>query len=75
MMRAVPVCILALMKCKKFEVVLFINVVDHFEKGKRQNNLLHGNFEKIVAAYRVRKQETRYSLRVSGARLRKTGLT
>lgn len=61
----IPVCILVLKKCKKFDDVLFINAVDHFEKGKRQNNLLPANIEKIVATYRERKEETRYSRRVS----------
>ncbi|MES2731522.1 MAG: type I restriction-modification system subunit M [Bacteroidota bacterium] len=61
----IPVCILILKKCKKFDDVLFINAVDHFEKGKRQNNLLPENIEKIVETYRERKEETRYSRRVS----------
>jgi type I restriction enzyme M protein len=61
----IPVCILVLKKCKKFDDVLFINAVDHFEKGKRQNNLLPENIEKIVDTYRERKEETRYSRRVS----------
>lgn len=61
----IPVCILVLKKCKKFDDVLFINAVDHFEKGKRQNNLLPENIEKIVDTYRERKEEIRYSRRVS----------
>lgn len=61
----IPVCILVLKKCKKFDDVLFINAVEHFEKGKRQNNLLPENIEKIVDTYRERKEETRYSRRVS----------
>ncbi len=61
----IPVCILVLKKCKKFDDVLFINAVDHFEKGKRQNNLLPEHIEKIVATYRNRQEETRYSRRVS----------
>ncbi|HEY0459846.1 MAG TPA: type I restriction-modification system subunit M [Pyrinomonadaceae bacterium] len=61
----IPVCILVLKKCKKFDDVLFINAVDHFEKGKRQNNLLPENIEKIVNTYKERKEETRYSRRVS----------
>lgn len=50
---------------QKFDDVLFINAVDHFEKGKRQNNLLPENIEKIVDTYRERIEETRYSRRVS----------
>ncbi|OYQ38546.1 type I restriction-modification system subunit M [Flavobacterium aurantiibacter] len=61
----IPVCILVLKKCKKFDDVLFINAVNHFEKGKRQNNLLPENIAKIVETYRDRKEETRYSRRVS----------
>jgi type I restriction enzyme M protein len=61
----IPVCILVLKKCKKFDDVLFINAVDHFEKGKRQNNLLPENIEKIVETYKERKEEIRYACRVS----------
>ncbi len=61
----IPVCILVLKKCKKFDDVLFINAVNHFEKGKRQNNLLPENIDKIVETYRDRTEETRYSRRVS----------
>jgi type I restriction enzyme M protein len=61
----IPVCILVLKKCKKFDDILFINAVDHFEKGKRQNNLLPENIKKIIETYRVRKEEIRYSRRVS----------
>jgi len=61
----IPVCILVLKKCKKFDDVLFINAVDHFEKGKRQNNLLTENIDKIVDTYRERTDELRYSRRVS----------
>lgn len=61
----IPVCILVLKKCKKSDDVLFINATDHFEKGKRQNNLLPENIEKIVDTYRDRTEETRYSRRVS----------
>ena len=61
----IPVCIVVLKKCKKFDDVLFINAVDHFEKGKRQNSLLPENIDKIVNTYRSRTEETRYSRRVS----------
>jgi type I restriction enzyme M protein len=37
---SIPVCILVLKRCKKPDDVLFINVSEHFEKGKRQNCLL-----------------------------------
>ncbi|MDN5291626.1 MAG: type restriction enzyme protein [Anaerophaga sp.] len=69
----IPVCILVLKKCKKFDDVLFINAVDYFEKGKRQNNLLPEHIEKIVATYRERKDEPRYSRRVSMEEIEKNG--
>jgi len=67
----IPVCILVLKKCKKPDDVLFINSSEHFEKGKRQNRLREGinsepnDIEKIVDAYKNRKEEDRYSRRVS----------
>ena len=62
---AIPVCIMVLKKCKRFDDVLFINAIDYFEKGKRQNNLLPKHIKKIVETYKGRKEETRYSRRVS----------
>jgi type I restriction enzyme M protein len=61
----IPVCILVLKKCKKPDDVLFINAAEHFEKGKRQNFLTDAHIEKIVSTYRERKEEERYSKRVS----------
>ena len=61
----IPVCILVLKKCKKPDDVLFINASEHFEKGKRQNQLLDEHIEKIVSTYQFRKEEARYSRRVS----------
>lgn len=61
----IPVCILVLKKCKKYDDVLFINAAEHFEKGKRQNKLLLEHIEKIVSTYQYRKEEERYSTRVS----------
>lgn len=61
----IPVCILVLKKCKKSDDVLFINASEHFEKGKRQNQLLLEHIEKIVSTYQFRKEEDRYSKRVS----------
>lgn len=67
----IPVCILVLKKCKKFDDVLFINASEHFEKGKRQNALRTENIEKIVDAYQYRKEEERYARRVSMAEIEK----
>jgi type I restriction enzyme M protein len=61
----IPVCILVLKKCKKPDDVLFINASEHFEKGKRQNRLRSEDIEKIISAYQYRKEEERYSRRVS----------
>jgi type I restriction enzyme M protein len=68
----IPVCILVLKKCKKFDDVLFINASEYFEKGKRQNRLRDGkdgepnDIEKIVKTYQFREEDNpRYSRRVS----------
>ena len=70
----IPVCILVLKKCKKFDDVLFINASDHFEKGKRQNFLSDepgGHIDKIIDTYQYRKEEKRYSRRVSMKEIKK----
>ena len=61
----IPVCILVLKKCKKPDDVLFINASEQFEKGKRQNELEPKHIDKIVDTYQYRKEEERYSRRVS----------
>ncbi len=67
----IPVCILVLKKCKKYDDVLFINASEHFEKGKRQNRLRDGkngepnDIQKIVETYQYRTEEKRYSRRVT----------
>lgn len=61
----IPVCILVLKKCKKTDDVLFINASEHFEKGKRQNQLLPQHIEKIIETYQFRQEEARYSKCVS----------
>ncbi|MFT6653269.1 MAG: type I restriction enzyme M protein [Marinomonas primoryensis] len=61
----IPVCILVLKKCKKYDDVLFINASEYFEKGKNQNQLTDEHIEKIVDTYQFRKKEKRYSRRVS----------
>ena len=60
----IPVCILVLKKCKKPDDVLFINAAEHFEKGKRQNQLLPEHIDKIIDTYQYRHEEERYSRRV-----------
>lgn len=61
----IPVCILVLKKCKKPDDLLFINAAEHFEKGKRQNQLTQNHIDKIVGTYQHRKEEARYARRVS----------
>lgn len=67
----IPVCILVLKKCKKPDDVLFINAAEHFEKGKRQNQLLPEHIDKIVETYQHRREEERYSRRVEMAEIEK----
>jgi type I restriction enzyme M protein len=69
----IPVCILVLKKCKKPDDVLFINASgpEHFEKGKRQNQLKREHIDKIIETYQFRKEETRYSRKVEMAEIEK----
>jgi type I restriction enzyme M protein len=69
----IPVCILVLKKCKKEDDVLFINASEHYDKGKRQNLLDESHIEKIVDAYKFRKEEERYSRKVSMEEIEKNG--
>jgi type I restriction enzyme M protein len=61
----IPVCILVLKKCKKPDDVLFINAAEHFQKGKRQNQLTEEHIARIVETYQYRKEQDRYSRRVT----------
>ena len=67
----IPVCILVIKKCKKPDDVLFINAAEHFEKGKRQNQLKPEHIAKIVETYQNRTEEPRYSRRVEMAEIEK----
>lgn len=60
----IPVCLLVLKKCKKPNDVLFINAAEHFERGKRQNQLRPEHIDKIIGTYQFRVEEKRYSRRV-----------
>ena len=70
---------MVLKKCKKFEDVLFINASEHFEKEKRQNRLREGedgkpnDIQKIIETYQFRKEEDRYSRRVSLDEIKENG--
>ena len=63
----IPVCIIILKKCKKFDDVLFINASgsEYFDKGKRQNTLSETHIETIVETYMHRTDRERYSRKVS----------
>ncbi|HHR0179047.1 type I restriction-modification system subunit M [Pseudomonas aeruginosa] len=62
----IPVCILVLKKCKRSDDVLFINAAEHFEKGRRQNQLADRHIDKIIETYKRRPAEVpRYARRVS----------
>ncbi|WP_061291122.1 type I restriction-modification system subunit M [Azotobacter vinelandii] len=62
----IPVCILVLKKCKRSDDVLFINAAEHFEKGRRQNQLADRHIDKIIDTYKHRPTEVpRYARRVS----------
>ena len=71
----IPVCILVLKKCKKFDDVLFINASaeGNFEKGKRQNRLLPQHIDKIIDTYQFRKEDDRYSRRVLNSEIETNG--
>jgi type I restriction enzyme M protein len=69
----IPVCILVLKKCKKPDDVLFINAAEKFDKGKRQNQLSPEHIAKIIETYQFRKEEERYSKRISMERIAEEG--
>jgi type I restriction enzyme M protein len=67
----IPVCILVLKKCKKPDDVLFINAAEHFDKGKRQNQINPNHIAKIIETYQFRKEEPRFSCRVEMDEIKK----
>lgn len=77
--RSANAVILVLKKCKKPDDVLFINAAEHFVKVKRQNQLGDGTEDapdhigKIISTYQFRKEEDRYSKRVSMERIAEEG--
>lgn len=50
----IPVCIIVLKKCRRFNDVLFINASELYEKGKRRNRLLQEHVNKIINTYQFR---------------------
>jgi type I restriction enzyme M protein len=69
----IPVCVLVLKKCKKFDDVLIINASEGYEKGKRQNVLTEAHLAKIVNTYRNREEHNQYSRRVGMDEIEKNG--
>lgn len=69
----IPVCILVLKKCKQPDDVLFINAAEHFNKGKRQNQLTEEHIAKIIKTYQFREEEPRYARRVEMEEIEKNG--
>lgn len=61
----IPVCIIVLKKCKMHDDVLIINASERFDKKSRQNSLSETHVSNIVETYKYRKEEDRYSKRVS----------
>jgi len=61
----IPVVIIVLKKCKKNDDVLFINASELYKKEKKQNVLTKEHVQKIVDTYKYRKEEERFSRRVS----------
>ena len=50
---------------------LFINAAEHFDKGKRQNQLKPEHIAKIIKTYQFREEEARYSRKVEMAEIEK----
>ncbi len=57
----IPVCIVVLKKCKKYNDILFINANKEYVKGRGQNELSNENVQKIVDTYRQRKNIDNFS--------------
>lgn len=71
----IPVCIIVLKKCRKNDKILFINASseEHYEKGKRQNNLRPEDVNDIVKVYKSRQTISRYSREVSLSEIKDNG--
>jgi type I restriction enzyme M protein len=59
---SIPTCALVFKKCRKnSEDILFIDASQHFEKVKTSNVMRPEHIDKIVAAYKARTNEDKYS--------------
>ncbi|GAB6042367.1 type I restriction-modification system subunit M [Endothiovibrio diazotrophicus] len=62
----IPTCVLVFKKCREHpDDVLFIDASAHFDKGKNQNLLRPAHIDRIIATYRERREEERYSHRAA----------
>lgn len=67
---SIPTCIMVFKKCKEHpEDVLFIDASQHFDKVKTQNVLREEHIDKIIATYRQRLEEDKYSKRATLAEI------
>ena len=57
---SIPTCVLVFKKCRTTDDVLFIDASKEYESGKNQNILSDENVEKILEAYKNRKDIDRY---------------
>lgn len=63
---SIPTCILVFKKCRENgDDILFVDASAGFERSKNQNTLRPQDIEKIVATYRERREEPRYSHRAT----------
>lgn len=59
---SIPTCVLVLKKCRRSpDDILFIDASQHFDKVKTQNILRPEHIQKIVATYKARNHEDKYS--------------
>jgi len=59
---SIPTCVLVFKKCRKHpDNILFIDASQHFDKVKTQNILRPEHIQKVVAAYKARTNQDKYS--------------
>ncbi|MFD1259042.1 type I restriction-modification system subunit M [Entomomonas asaccharolytica] len=59
---SIPTCVLVVKKCRKqADNILFIDASQEFEKAKTQNKLRLQDINKIIEAYKARKDQAKYS--------------
>lgn len=70
----IPVCILVLKKCKKYDDVLFINADEQYKPGNQQNSLEEDLLHKIIDTYRYRPDAIeKFGRRVPMEEIKKNG--